>query len=168
MEAIQIVTLICLAVEIIKRIGFTTCSKLLYSLIYGQKDVTAIQTEIKGLELELHGTSAMDEFAKWAKIRRQLDSETKKLQELQANEGMKKLTIQVKVTSGLWVLTTIMHIFCSLYFRSDAMFFMPKILGPLNEYLHYPFAPAGSVSVVVWYYCVKKSFNVFADIVLPS
>ena len=164
MESILFVTIICLSVEILKRIGFGVCSKLLYSLIYGNKDVSSLKTEVDSLEKQLHNTSAMDEFAKWAKIRRELDAVMKKYQELQSGESMKKLTVQIKVTSGLWVLTTIMHIGCSMYFRSDPMFYMPKLLGPLNDWLHLPFAPFGSVSVVVWYYCVKKSFSVIADV----
>eukprot|EP00835_Amoeboradix_gromovi_P001280 NODE_55_length_26219_cov_0.194908.p14 type:complete len:176 gc:universal NODE_55_length_26219_cov_0.194908:15448-14921(-) len=167
-SAIAIVTFICLAVEVLKRIGFGTLSGLLYSIIYGTKDLSNLKKDILTLQNELQCTSAMDEFAKWAKIRRELDAVSKKYQDSQSSESYKKLTVNLKVRSGLWVLTSIMHAGCSIYFRTAPMFYMPKLLGPANDYLHLPFAPNGSVSVVVWYYVVKHSFNLAADILAPA
>ena len=160
MEPIFIVTCVCLIVEIIKKVGYGTISKIGYSILYGNQNVDALKKEMVVLEKELRGTSAMDEFAKWARIRRELDGVTKKHQDLKSDESMKKLTVQLKVTSFLWIITTISHVCCSLYFRSDAMFYVPKMLGPLDGYLSLPFAPDNSVSVVVWYYCLKQTTGI--------
>eukprot|EP00834_Sanchytrium_tribonematis_P002228 NODE_64_length_26047_cov_1.706837.p13 type:complete len:175 gc:universal NODE_64_length_26047_cov_1.706837:22175-22699(+) len=167
MQECLTVALVCIFVEIVKRIGFSTCSTLLYNFVYGGKDVSALKKEIYELEVELKKTSAMDEFAKWAKIRRQLDTATKKQQDMMSDESMKKLKVQIKVTSGLWILTNVMHACCSLYYRYEPMFYLPKILGPLNDWVHLPFAPLGSVSVVIWYFTVQRTANLLFDTIIP-
>lgn len=46
-----------------------------------------LQKEYLRLRLELNGTSSQDEFAKWAKLRRQHDKALEKLEQKSASHG---------------------------------------------------------------------------------
>lgn len=47
-----------------------------------------------------------------------------------------------------------------LYFRSNAMFYLPQgWVGPFSYLLSMPFAPSGSVSVVYWFMACQYVLN---------
>ncbi|KAG6828200.1 GET complex subunit get1 [Arthromyces matolae] len=89
----------------------------------------AKRKEVLNTKAELLNTSAQDQFAKWAKLRRSVD---KGLAELE------KLTI--------WLLTTGVQFIVGWWYRKTAVFYLPPgWFGPLGWWLSFPFAPAGSL-----------------------
>ncbi|KAJ1506952.1 GET complex subunit get1 [Coelomomyces lativittatus] len=99
----------------------------------------------------------MDEFAKWARLRRQLDSKSADYDRLITEANSTKVWFQIKsqfVTRPLFYLT---YSFLIYYFRETPMFYIPKDWFNLaGELMYLPLAPFGSVSVILWMFACRR------------
>lgn len=117
----------------------------------------ALKSEILKTKSELLKTSAQDQFAKWAKLRRSVDKGLADLEKLNAEVASSKSGFSMKFNSLLWLLTTGMQFAVGWWYRKQPVFYLPEgWFGPLGWCLALPFAPAGSVSVGVWQMACKR------------
>ncbi|KAG6853768.1 GET complex subunit get1, partial [Blastosporella zonata] len=117
--------------------------------------------EVLNTKAELLKTSAQDQFAKWAKLRRSVDKGLADLEKLSAlpssayhasaltqptdsDVASTKSAFSIKFNSTVWILTTGIQFFVGWWYRKAAVFYLPPgWFGPLGWWLSFPFAPAG-------------------------
>ncbi|KAF8149424.1 CHD5-like protein-domain-containing protein [Crassisporium funariophilum] len=117
----------------------------------------ALKSEILSTKSELLKTSAQDQFAKWAKLRRSVDKGLADLEKLNAEVASTKSAFAMKFNTLLWFLTTGLQFVVGWWYRKQAVFYLPHgWFGPLGWWLALPFAPAGSVSVGVWQMACRR------------
>ncbi|KAF9916340.1 GET complex subunit get1, partial [Modicella reniformis] len=114
------------------------------------KDMVSKQRQLKKevltLKNELARTSSQDEFAKWAKLRRKMDSKIAELEKLTSELHLTKASFEIKFKSLLWFLTTGLQFLMVMWFRRVAVFYLPhNWFGPAERVLAMPFAERGSV-----------------------
>jgi len=110
-----------------------------------------LQKELLDTKAQLLRTSAQDEFAKWAKLRRRVDKGLSDLEKLNSQIASNRTGFSIKFSSFLWISTTGTQFVIGWYYRRSAVFWLPVgWFGPLEYWLSFPFAPAGSVSCGVW------------------
>ncbi|KIM45620.1 hypothetical protein M413DRAFT_442278 [Hebeloma cylindrosporum] len=126
----------------------------------------ALKSEILTTKSELLKTSAQDQFAKWAKLRRSVDKGLADLEKLNTEVASSKSGFSMKFNSLLWLLTTGMQFAVGWWYRKQPVFYLPEgWFGPLNWWLSFPFAPAGSVSVGVWQMACRRVIVVIEKVV---
>ncbi|KAK7005855.1 CHD5-like protein-domain-containing protein [Favolaschia claudopus] len=120
-----------------------------------------LKSNLLKLKAELLQTSAQDQFAKWAKLRRSVDKGLADLEKLNGEISARKSGFSMRFNSAIWILTTGLQFFVGWWYRRAAVFYLPPgWLGPLGWWLALPFAPAGSVSVGVWQMACKRVLKV--------
>ncbi|KIJ18597.1 hypothetical protein PAXINDRAFT_128849 [Paxillus involutus ATCC 200175] len=120
-----------------------------------------LKAELLTTKKELMQTSAQDQFAKWAKLRRSVDKGLAELEKLNGEIASAKSAFSMKFSSVIWVLTTGLQFGIGWWYRNAAVFYLPpNWLGPLTWTLALPFAPKGSVSVGVWQMACRRVIKV--------
>ena len=126
-----------------------------------------LKTELLSTKSELLATSAQDQFAKWAKLRRSVDKGLAELEKLNSENATKKTAFSLKFNSAIWILTTGLQFVVGWWYRKAPVFYLPQgWFGPLGWWLAFPFAPAGSVSVGVWQMACKRVIKVAERVVM--
>ena len=102
------------------------------------------KTEIIEIKEQILCTSAQDEFAKWAKLKRKFD----KLVQDYERDSKQASQIRQSFESGIhWVLYGSIwgiQIVLLIYWSQRAVFYVPgNWFGPLTSWLKFPFAPNG-------------------------
>jgi tail-anchored protein insertion receptor len=134
---------------------------------------------------ELLQTSAQDQFAKWAKLRRSVDKGLSELEKLSKSSrfihhvifapvcvfvcsaidmlfvdgelSSTKTSFSLKFNTVLWILTGGLQLAVGWWYSKSAVFYLPPgWFGPLTWWLAFPFAPAGSVSCGVWQLACRR------------
>jgi tail-anchored protein insertion receptor len=122
----------------------------------------ALKSELLTTKAELLKTSAQDQFAKWAKLRRSVDKGIAELEGLRMfidaahsaeTEGITcsdgqlssaRTSFSLKFNSFLWFCTTGLEFFIGWWYRKAAVFYLPAgWFGPVGWWLALPFAPKG-------------------------
>ena len=100
----------------------------------------------------MKATSAQDEFAKWAKLRRNHDKAKASYDSLQAEQQSFRTTFDRLATLLRFLGTQGLNFFANAYFSKEAMFWLPQGWVPwqVEWVLSFPRAPVGSVSINVW------------------
>ncbi|KIK98468.1 hypothetical protein PAXRUDRAFT_134120 [Paxillus rubicundulus Ve08.2h10] len=120
-----------------------------------------LKAELLTTKKELMQTSAQDQFAKWAKLRRSVDKGLAELEKLNGEIASAKSAFSMKFSSVIWILTTGLQFAIGWWYRKSAVFYLPpNWLGPLAWTLALPFAPKGSVSVGVWQMACRRVIKV--------
>ncbi|KAJ7745475.1 CHD5-like protein-domain-containing protein [Mycena maculata] len=120
-----------------------------------------LKSDILVLKSELLRTSAQDQFAKWAKLRRSVDKALADLEKLNGEISARKSAFALRFHSVIWVLTTGLQFAVGWWYRKAAVFYLPPgWFGPLGWWLALPFAPTGSVSVGMWQMACKRVLKV--------
>ncbi|THH06065.1 hypothetical protein EW146_g9730 [Bondarzewia mesenterica] len=133
------------------------------SVVKRQREVKA---EVLAKKTELMQTSAQDQFARWAKLRRSVDKGLAELEKLNGELSASKASFAVKFNSMVWVLTTGLQFVVGWWYRKTAVFYLPPAwLGPMTWWMSFPFAPAGSVSCGVWQMACRRVIKVGERIV---
>ncbi|KIM83380.1 hypothetical protein PILCRDRAFT_783674 [Piloderma croceum F 1598] len=153
--------------ELISWIGKSVLLDLAYALhqtIFNASTVSRqrkLKTEILATKKELLQTSAQDQFAKWAKLKRSIDKGIADLEKINRELSSNKTTFSFKFNSVLWILTTGLQFVVGWWYRKSAVFYLPRgWFGPLTWWLALPFAPKGSVSVGVWQMACRRVIKV--------
>ncbi|TFK21115.1 hypothetical protein FA15DRAFT_97066 [Coprinopsis marcescibilis] len=121
----------------------------------------ALKTEILNNKSELLKTSAQDQFAKWAKLRRTVDKGLAELEKLNSEIAARKSGFSTKFNALIWVLTSGVTFVIGWWYGRKPVFYLPEgWMGPLTWWFSFPFAPRGSVSVGVWSFACKRIFLV--------
>ncbi|KZT22591.1 hypothetical protein NEOLEDRAFT_1097544 [Neolentinus lepideus HHB14362 ss-1] len=125
-----------------------------------------LKTDLLAKKAELLQTSAQDQFAKWAKLRRSVDKGLADLEKLNGELATTKTSFAVQFNSLIWILTTGLQFVVTWWYRKSAVFFLPEgWLGPVTWWMALPFAPAGSVSVGVWQMACRRVIKVSERVV---
>ncbi|THU94188.1 hypothetical protein K435DRAFT_756808 [Dendrothele bispora CBS 962.96] len=125
-----------------------------------------LKSEILSTKAELLKTSAQDQFAKWAKLRRSVDKGLADLEKLNNTMASLRTSFSVKFNTAIWLGTTGLQFFVGWWYRKAPMFYLPPgWFGPLAWILAFPFAPKGSVSVGMWQMVCRRSIKVGERIV---
>ncbi|KAI0317197.1 CHD5-like protein-domain-containing protein [Amylostereum chailletii] len=120
-----------------------------------------LKAEVLAKKNELLQTSAQDQFAKWAKLRRSVDKGLADLEKLNSELSSSKSSFGVKFNSLLWILTTGVQFVIGWWYRSAAVFYLPPAwFGALTWWLSFPFAPTGSVSCGIWQMACRRVIKV--------
>ncbi|KAI0779406.1 CHD5-like protein-domain-containing protein [Fomes fomentarius] len=153
--------------ELISWIGQSVLLEFVYSLylriFYGAtvSRQRQLKSEILLNKKELLQTSAQDQFAKWAKLRRSVDKGLADLEKLNSELSTVRTSFSMKFTSAMWIMTTGLQFVIGWWYRKTAVFYLPPgWFGPLTWWLAFPFAPAGSVSCGVWQMACKRVIKV--------
>ncbi|KAH7920707.1 hypothetical protein BV22DRAFT_783065 [Leucogyrophana mollusca] len=153
--------------ELISWIGKSVLLELawgLYRRVFAGSSVSRqrqLKAELLATKKELLQTSAQDQFAKWAKLRRSVDKGLAELEKLNGELSSSKTAFSLKFNSLIWILTTGLQFVVGWWYRKSAVFYLPPgWLGPLAWWMAFPFAPKGSVSVGVWQMACRRVIKV--------
>ncbi|KZV62584.1 hypothetical protein PENSPDRAFT_657994 [Peniophora sp. CONT] len=145
--------------SVLQQLAWAVYERVFYSGTAARQ--RALKTEVLAKKKELQQTSAQDQFAKWAKLRRSVDKGLADLEKLNNENSGAKSSFNMKFSSALWILTTGAQFALGWWYRSSAVFFLPPTwLGPLTWWLAFPFAPSGSVSCGVWQMACRRVIKV--------
>ncbi|KAH9942425.1 CHD5-like protein-domain-containing protein [Epithele typhae] len=149
--------------ELISWVGKTVLLEFFYALylrIFYSAAVTQqrkLKSDILLNKKELLQTSAQDQFAKWAKLRRSVDKGLADLEKLNGDLSSARTAFSMRFNTALWVMTTGAQFVIGWWYRKAAVFYLPPgWFGPLTWWLALPFAPAGSVSCGVWQMACRR------------
>ncbi|KAG0049471.1 GET complex subunit get1 [Gryganskiella cystojenkinii] len=164
------VLLVVLLTELINLVGkshFTAMAYDLYLKVIHKDNMTkqrALKKEILTLKNDLSRTSSQDEFAKWAKLRRKMDSKIADLEKMTSELHVSKASFELKFKGLLWFITNGIQFLMVAWFRRSPVFYLPiGWFGPAERVLAMPFAERGSVSIAIWFYLCRKVIVLFAS-----
>ncbi|KAH9839253.1 WRB/Get1 family [Rhodofomes roseus] len=153
--------------ELISWIGKSVLLEFAYAIylrIFYSSAVTRqrkLKSEILVAKKELLQTSAQDQFAKWAKLRRGVDKGLADLEKLNSELSSARSSFSLKFNTAVWFLTAGLQFFVGWWYRKSAVFYLPPgWFGPLTWWLAFPFAPTGSVSCGVWQMACRRVIKV--------
>lgn len=132
-----------------------------------------LKAEIIRLKRELQSTSSQDEFAKWAKLRRQHDKAMAEYEQQCKDQGSEfglhradhssfvgaagsiqsfRSTFDKAMTAARWLGTNGLRALLQFWYQKEPLFWMPKRWVPvyIEWILSFPRAPIGSVSIQMW------------------
>jgi len=168
-----------ITIHVINSVGATAVNELLWTL-YNKlptsstsstvAKATALRREIVTKTRELKATSAQDDFAKWAKQRRQLDKLTAEHDELTNSLTTTKSTFDSRISTLRFLLTNVLRLFLQYWYSRVAMFWIPKGWVPYYAewILSWPKAPIGSVSIQMWFIACGSVIAIIGEAVLAS
>ncbi|GAA5794936.1 WRB/Get1 family [Helicostylum pulchrum] len=161
--------LLVLVTESILFLGYSYITSLTYDLyVKFTKDRKVLKqikmrNDVVKMKKELAQTSSQDEFAKWAKLRRKLDKAVADSEKMNSEIAYAKTAFELKVKSALWFIVHGSQLGMVMWFRKSAVFYLPPgWFGPAQRILSWPFAPAGSVSVAVWFAACRRVIKAVA------
>ncbi|CAK7209095.1 GET complex subunit get1 [Sporothrix bragantina] len=171
-----IVFLVEVAVLVVNSLGAAAISDFLwriYNLIPSERsgaiaEQRKLQKEYLALRRDLHATSSQDEFAKWARLRRQHD---KKLEELEAKKktlDSGRRSFDTAVTALRFILTRGLQFLLPFWYAREPMFWLPHgwFPGYAEWLMAFPRAPRGSVSIASWQVACTVVLGLLKDTIL--
>ncbi|KAF9449663.1 hypothetical protein P691DRAFT_812069 [Macrolepiota fuliginosa MF-IS2] len=170
---ILVAFLVVLVAQVVSWIGESVLSEFAYSLyLRGTKGSLVrkqkeLKTDILKTKQELLQTSAQDQFAKWAKLRRSVDKNLSDLEKLNSKLSSSKTSFTFAFRAFLWIVVNIPQYAIAWKYRSKAVFWLPQEwFNPVALWwLSFPFAPKGSVSVMTWTWACKYVLQIAGEVV---
>ncbi|CAG8532377.1 3096_t:CDS:2 [Ambispora gerdemannii] len=154
---------IVLFTEMILWVGYSQIASLAYGvyLAHFKKELVEkqrrVKREILAIKHDLGRTSSQDQFAKWAKLRRGMDSKMNELEKLSRSLGFLKSSFEVRFTTFLWLSTSGVEVSMMIFYRTSPVFYLPRgWFSPVTWMFSVPFAPSGSVSVTMWFVICRQ------------
>ncbi|KAK0865284.1 GET complex subunit get1 [Friedmanniomyces endolithicus] len=159
-SVLLIVFVLQLAIHLVNKYGAQRVNELLWT-IYTKlptpqsKDAgesSKLRQDVVRLNREMKAVSAQDDFAKWARIRREHDKAKDKYDKQSADLTSFRTTFDRLVTAARWLGTQGANFLCNTYLSKDAMFWLPQGWVPYHVewVLSFPRAPMGAVSINIW------------------
>ncbi|KAF2461346.1 protein get1 [Lineolata rhizophorae] len=155
-----LVFLVQLTTQLFSSVGVATTNEIAW-ILYNKlptktsqsvQEQTKLQREILRMKKEMNAVSAQDEFARWARLRRQHDDVVAKYENISSSLSSTKTSFDRTVALLRWIATTGLRFLLQTYYQREPMFWIPA--GWLPYYvewiLSFPRAPLGSVSIQVW------------------
>ncbi|CAK7232582.1 GET complex subunit get1 [Sporothrix curviconia] len=171
-----VVFLVEVAVLVVNSLGADAISDFLwrvYNLIPSERsgaiaEQRKLQKEYLALRRDLHATSSQDEFAKWARLRRQHD---KKLEELEAKKktlDSGRRSFDTAVTALRFILTRGLQFLLPFWYAREPMFWLPHgwFPGYAEWLVAFPRAPRGSVSIASWQVACTVVLSLLKDTIV--
>ncbi|KAJ3306983.1 GET complex subunit get1 [Kappamyces sp. JEL0829] len=108
------------------------------------------RTELIRIKKELSAISAQDDFAKWARLRRQFDKVAKEHDELATSVKAFKVYVTSLISIGIPVFLWGVQIIMLVIWCAEPVFYVPDTwFGPLTSWLKFPFAPNGTTQPLI-------------------
>ncbi|KAL2257349.1 hypothetical protein VTK26DRAFT_291 [Humicola hyalothermophila] len=155
-----VIFVIELVVQLINTIGASTINNLLWrfylslptQLAKEFADQRKKQKEYLSVRKDLNATSSQDEFAKWAKLRRQHDKLLDELEKKKTALDGSRAKFDRNLTAARFVSTRGLQWLLPMWYGREPMFWLPYGWFPyyIEWFASFPRAPLGSVSIVVW------------------
>ncbi|KAJ1958304.1 GET complex subunit get1 [Linderina pennispora] len=141
----------------LEAVGYSTLAQGLwatYCTVTGNQKAAerlSLKASITQLRRDLRTVSSVDEFARWAKMRRRLDALTGKFESVSSELALERTAFELYVNLALRVLIYSVRFIVSMWFWRAPVFYVPRNwFYPGVWVLAMPGAPKGSVSVAVW------------------
>ncbi|KAK8025635.1 Protein GET1 [Apiospora arundinis] len=157
---ILVVFIVELAVHLVNTIGAATINNLLWTLYLMLPTQTSrataerakLQSEYLKIRRDLNATSSQDEFARWAKLRRQHDKLLDQLEKMKKSHEGVKTNFDRTIGVVRWTATRGLKWFLPMWYSKQPMFWLPHGWFPYYAewVLSFPRAPLGSISIVSW------------------
>ncbi|KAF2185642.1 hypothetical protein K469DRAFT_750351 [Zopfia rhizophila CBS 207.26] len=155
-----VVFVLQLVLHLINTVGANTINQLLW-ILYNKfptptskaaNEAPRLKREVVRLKRELNAVSAQDDFAKWAKLRRQHDKAMSEFEKLDNSLRSAQNSFTTTVSSLRWLSTNGLRFFLQFWFAKQPMFWIPGgwVPGYVEWILSFPRAPKGSVSINIW------------------
>ncbi|KAI0205473.1 CHD5 domain-containing protein [Astrocystis sublimbata] len=168
-----VVLLVEVAVHLVNTIGAATINNALWNLFLlvspelrkQAAEKNTLQTEYLAIRRDLNATSSQDQFAKWAKLRRQHDKQLEKFEKLKATHDASKATFDRTAGIIRWTATSGVKFILPWIYGKEPMFWLPSSWFPyyVEWVLSFPRAPLGSISIVSWQTACTAAVLLFSD-----
>lgn len=155
-----IVFVVELAVAVVNAIGAATINNLLWNLYISTplgtskqiREQRTLQQSYLKVRRDLAATSSQDEFAKWAKLRRQHDKMLEELEKKKSGIDTTRASFDKTVAAVRWISTSGARWIIPMWYAREPMFWLPHGWFPYYAewIISFPRAPLGSVSVASW------------------
>ncbi|KAI1373741.1 CHD5-like protein-domain-containing protein [Hypoxylon crocopeplum] len=160
LSLLLLVFLVELGAHLVNTIGAATINNLLWSVYLAlptqtsqqAADKAKLQKEYLTIRRDLNATSSQDQFAKWAKLRRQHDKLLEDLEKMKSSHEALKAKFDRTVNVLRWLATTGLKFLLPFWYAKQPMFWLPQGWFPyyVEWILSFPRAPLGSVSIASW------------------
>jgi len=116
------------------------------------KDELRLRDELLQVKSQMKATSAQDDFARWARLRRQHDKLQEECKKYSSEQSSSRAKFDSRVNTIRFVVINGFRVYLQWNFTRVPMFWLPKGWIPWHGewILAFPYAPLGSVSVQVW------------------
>ncbi|KAK7748035.1 GET complex subunit get1 [Cytospora paraplurivora] len=161
------------AVVAVNSIGAKSINDLLWNLYISTplgtskqiREQRELQASYLKVRRDLNATSSQDEFAKWAKLRRQHDKMLEELEKKKSGIDASRGTFDKTVSGARWFCTSGLRWFLPFWYSREPIFWLPHGWFPYYaEWLiSFPRAPLGSVSVASWQLACAGVVALLAD-----
>ncbi|KAF5722675.1 GET1 [Fusarium mundagurra] len=163
-------------VNLVNTIGAAAINNLLWTIINFLPVSTAkaageqrkLQADYLKVRRDLNSTSSQDEFAKWAKLRRQHDKLLEQLEKTKKTNEAARSNFDKIITVLRVVVTRAPQYFLPFWYATEPMFWLPYGWFPYwaEWILSFPRAPIGSVSIASWQLACTGVIALFSDLVV--
>ncbi|KAJ1724834.1 GET complex subunit get1 [Coemansia erecta] len=148
---------------VLDAIGYSVIAAMLwgtYSRLSNNKKAqerVQLRESITHMRNELRTISSVDQFAKWAKMRRKLDAVSASFERVSGELAIERTAFELYVNLVLRVAVYGSRAVIGLYNYRVAVFYVPaNWFYPVLWTLSLPSAPMGSVSVAVWAFVCNR------------
>ncbi|KAJ2003747.1 GET complex subunit get1 [Coemansia sp. RSA 2322] len=159
-------------------VGFGTVASVLWDTycraVGNQKALErmTLKDSIVILRRDLRAVSSVDEFAKWAKMRRKLDALTARFESVSSELAIERTAFELYANLVLRAAVYGLRAVINVYNYRTPVFYVPaNWFYPVLWFLSLPAAPMGSVSVTVWSFACnrvcKRSAVIFGRVLKP-
>ncbi|KAI9785701.1 MAG: GET complex subunit get1 [Geoglossum umbratile] len=154
------VFLLQVMIGLVNTVGASTINNLFW-MLYGRmptrisgavREQRRLQREVLMLRTEMNSTSSQDQFARWAKLRRQHDKAFTQYEKISLSVNASRASFEGLFTVARWLSINGLRIFIQFWYAKRAIFWIPQgwVPGYVEWLLAFPKAPRGSVSIQIW------------------
>ncbi|KAJ9642496.1 GET complex subunit get1 [Coniosporium apollinis] len=173
-----VVFVLQVVIHLINTIGATAINELLW-ILYNKfptptakaaHDQMRLKREVVRLKREMNTVSAQDDFARWAKLRRQHDKAVAEFNKSDSAIQASRTTFNTTITSIRWLSTNGLRLFLQFWYARQALFWIPKgwLPGYMEWILAFPRAPRGSVSIQIWAIACASVVGMISEAVVAA
>ncbi|QPG93700.1 hypothetical protein C2857_001782 [Epichloe festucae Fl1] len=165
-----------LVAQFINAVGATQINDLIWTLINylpistskAAAEQRTLQAEYLKIRRELSATSSQDEFAKWAKLRRQHDKKLEQLDAAKKELEAARSNFDRYLTAIRMLVTKVPQYFVPFWYGKEPMFWLPYGWFPYYAewIISFPRAPLGSVSAPSWQLACSGVLTLLSEILV--
>lgn len=139
-----------------------TCHKTLSSFVYQlfdkkAQDHASMSKELKTIKAEQSKISLQNEFAKYSKLQRKINSLTDKLTEHNKSRSMQLIQRSYTLKMALYVIYGLVMLYLFYYYKYEPVTVLPKTWFPyVNRVLMIPTGVEGAIGLPVWIFICKQ------------
>ncbi|KAK2590998.1 GET complex subunit get1 [Conoideocrella luteorostrata] len=162
--------------QFINAVGATQINNLIWTLINflpistskAAAEQRRIQADYLKIRRELNATSSQDEFAKWAKLRRQHDKLLEQLDAAKKGLEASRARFDNYLTAIRMLLTKVPQYVVPFWYGKEPMFWLPYGWFPYYAewIISFPRAPLGSVSAPSWQLACSGVITLLSEIII--